>query len=156
VSLRIDHTFSNRVSVFGRYNRSPSQNIFRFDSLSSIKTQEVNTTTFTAGANWLVSGNLSNFVRFNYSRQTTVGANRIDSFGGAPALPPSDLIPPGSSVNDSFAVFGLTFIGDRLTDLQLGLDAENRVGQWNVVDDFASTMGSHQLKFGADYRRLPV
>jgi Carboxypeptidase regulatory-like domain/TonB dependent receptor/TonB-dependent Receptor Plug Domain len=164
VSLRIDHTLNSRLSLFGRYNRSPSQNTSRsalVSSLSSVKDQEVSTTTLTAGVNWLISGNLSDSLRFNYSRQTASGINHLDNFGGATPPSPAALLPTGTSVDDSFATFNLVFLGnplgsDLLSSLFLGLDGMNRVEQWNVVDDFAVTKGTHQLKFGADYRRLPV
>jgi len=162
VSLRMDHTFNSRLSVFGRYSRSPSDNIFRFVSLSSVKEQEVSTNTFTAGLNWLISGNMFDSLRFNYSRQTASGSNHLDNFGGATPPSPAALMPAGTSVNDSFAVFNAFFVGflsganDNLESLFLGQDAKNQVRQWNVIDDFSYTKGSHQLKFGADYRRVPI
>jgi hypothetical protein len=162
VSLRMDHSFNERLSLFGRYNRSPSQNMFRFVSLSSVKDQEVNTTTFTAGANWLISRDTSDSLRFNYSIQTASGSNHLDNFGGATPPSPAALMPVGTLVNDSTAVFNASFINlfsganDNIQTLFLGLDAKNQVGQWNVVDDFVVTKGRHQVKFGADYRRLPV
>jgi len=162
VSIRIDHKFNDRLSVFGRYNRSPSHNIFRFGSLSSVKNQEISTNTVTAGASWLISAKAFESLRFNYSRQTASGSNHLDNFGGATPPSPAALMPAGTSVNDSFATFNAAFINlfsganDNINSLYLGLDARNQVGQWNVVNDFAVTKGPHQLKFGADYRRLPL
>jgi len=161
VSLRIDHSFNSRLSVFGRYNWSPSKDSFRFLSLSSIFDQKIDSTTFTTGANWLNSGSMSDSLRFNYSRQTASGPNRLDNFGGATPPSPSALMPAGTSVDDSLADFNAAFIGnplgaDHLQSLSLGLTARNEIAQWNAVDDFALTKGRHQLKFGADYRRLPV
>src|SRR6267378_7982813 len=161
VSLRLDHSFNSRLSIFGRYNWSPSKDSFRFLSLSSIFDQKIDSTTFTAGANWLNSGSMSDSLRFNYSRQTASGPNRLDNFGGATPPSPSALMPAGTSVNDSLADFNAAFIGnplgsDHLQSLSLGLTARNEIAQWNAVDDFAVTKGRHQLKFGADYRRLPV
>ncbi|MHB8500733.1 MAG: TonB-dependent receptor [Candidatus Acidiferrales bacterium] len=161
VSLRIDHTFNSRLTIFARYNRSPSQNIFRLLSLSTIKNQEVDTTTFTAGASWLISGKISDSLRFNRSTQTAFGSNSLDSFGGATPPSPSTLMPAGTSVKDSFATFNPVFVGDPLgsdllSSLNLGLDARNQVVQWNAVDDLVVTEGTHQLKFGIDYRRLSI
>lgn len=162
VSLRIDHTFNGRLSVFGRYNRSPSHDIFRLGSLSSVEDQNVNTTTFTAGVNWLISGNVSDSLRFNYSKQLASGSDHLDNFGGATPPSPAALMPAGTSVNDSFATFNPSFLNifsganDNLQSLFLGSVARNQVAQWNVVNDFAIARGPHELKFGADYRRLPV
>jgi Carboxypeptidase regulatory-like domain/TonB dependent receptor/TonB-dependent Receptor Plug Domain len=161
VSLRVDHTFNSRLSAFARYNRSPSENLFRLLSLSTIKDQEINTTTITAGANWLILGTMSDVLRVNYSKQTAFGANHLDNFAGAAAPSPAALMPAGTSVNDSFATFNPVFLGnplgsDLLASLDLGLDAKNQVGQWNVVDDLALTKGAHRLKFGIDFRRLSI
>jgi hypothetical protein len=161
-SVRIDHTFSSRLSVFGRYNRSPSQSSSRITAgLSSLFDIPLDTTTFTAGVNWLISVNASNSLRFNYSRQTASLSNRLDDFGGATPPSPAALMPVGTSVSDSFAAFNPIFLGnplgsDGLSSLFLGVSGNNQVVQWNVVDDFAVTKGQHQMKFGADYRRLPI
>ncbi len=162
VSFRTDHRFNERLSTFGRYNRSPSRGTSRLLSLSSLREEEVNTTTFTAGANWLISGSLYNAVRFNYSRQRASASHRLDDFGGAAPPSPAALMPAGTTVNDAFALFNAVFVGffsganNNLESLILGTTGNNQVGQWNVVDDFSFSKGSHQLKFGADYRRLPV
>src|SRR5258708_7508672 len=162
VSFRIDHAFNSRLSMFGRYNHSPSGTLFRFESLSSIKDQQVNTDTFTAGLNWLISGNISDSLRFNYSKQTAFGSNHVDNFGGATPPSPAALLPAGVSVNDSFAVFSPAFVGffqgvnDNMKSLFIGLDAKNQVAQWNVINDFTLAKGSHQFKLGIDYRRLPI
>lgn len=162
VSLRIDHTFNTHFSIFGRYNRAPSQNSIRVDSLSTILATKVDTTTFTAGANWLISGTLFDSVRFNYSRQTASGSFQLDNFGGATPISPAGLLPPGASVNDARADLDAQFLNifsganDLIQNLEVGLAGRNQVGQWNVLNDFSATKGSHQLKFGVDFRRLPI
>jgi len=163
-SLRIDHTFNSHLSVFGRYNRSPSQNSSRpgqNTSLSSVFDTTADTTTITAGTNWLINRNASDSLRFNYSRQTASLLSRLDNFGGATPPPTSALIPAGASVNDNFATFNPVLLGnplgsDLLTSLSLGLFGNNHVGQWNAVDDISVTKGRHQMKFGINYRRLPI
>jgi outer membrane receptor protein involved in Fe transport len=74
----------------------------------------------------------------------------LDNFGGAVPLPDSLLFPAGfSSTNSNFEFFvqgvGEFFKGKNPTDEQR---------QVNLVDNLSVTTGSHQLKFGADYRRL--
>src|SRR6266403_446391 len=157
-SLRIDHTFNSHLSVFGRYNRAPSQNTLRVASLSTNEVQEVNTTTATTGANWLISGGILDSVRFNYSTQTASGVTRLDIFGGATPPPVAALFPPGTSPSKGFVIFDPSFIGaGDMPSLVWGLvGARNQVKQWNFVDDLSITRGSHLLKFGVDYRRLPI
>src|ERR1700722_14465452 len=54
-SLRIDHTFNGRFSIFGRYNDAPSQLANRSDSLSELDTTNTNTQTITVGVNMNLS-----------------------------------------------------------------------------------------------------
>src|SRR4029077_17677745 len=68
-SVRIDHTFNDNFSIFGRFNDSPSQTANRIGALSTIETIDTNTRTMTVGANMSWSSRLSNMVRGNYSTQ---------------------------------------------------------------------------------------
>jgi hypothetical protein len=154
LSGRIDHTLSDKWTLFGRFNRSPSQSQTRLGSLSWIKNQEIDTTTATVGSNAQLSQNMSNSLRFNYSRQTGNGNNQLDSLGGA--VPPSfsSLLPSPFSTTNSAADF--TSFQDGLAELRLGLETRNIGSQWNVVDDLSFVRGAHLLKFGVDYRKLLV
>lgn len=152
-SLRLDHTFNGRFSIFGRYNWAPSKNKERpgSSSLSELQTVNVNTQTLTLGLNAQLRANLINSLRANYSVQKATTDFRLDSFGGA--VPPTStfLLPPPFNSQDGIAFF-FPFFGVPL--YEFGRDANNRETQWNVVDDLSLVRGSHQLKFGADYRRL--
>jgi hypothetical protein len=149
-SLRIDHTFNGRFSIFGRYNDAPSKVADRADSLSEIETTITNTQTVTVGVNMAFSSRLFNAVRGNYSTQTAGRSFALDSFGGA--------VPPDPSVLMGSLAPAQTFVSflplDGTYDLNLGTDAKNRTRQLNVVDDLSFTMGAHQLKFGGDYRAI--
>lgn len=74
----------------------------------------------------------------------------MDDFGGA--VPPStESLKPDSASNQSslfFVNFGFEFA------LLLGEQALNYQRQLNIVDNVATVVGSHQLGFGVDYRRL--
>src|SRR5262249_3775220 len=48
----------------------------------------------------------------------------------------------------------LSFITFDTSFYQTGPDARNRSRQLNFADDTGVTLGSHQLKFGADYRQI--
>ena len=150
-SLRIDHTFSRRLSVFGRYNWAPSESRSRQDSLSEIQAVTVNTDTLTLGANSQIKSNLFNSLRVNYSMQKGGTDFLLDSLGGATSPPASAFFPAPFSPQDGTAFFfplsGPRFYG-------VGQDARNETSQWNVVDDFAIAKGPHQIKFGVDYRRI--
>ena len=152
-SLRIDHTFNDRFSIFGRYNYAPSQIAGRESggsvSLSTFQTTLTNTQTVTLGANMALSSSLSNTIRGNYSTQRSGQSFTLDSFGGATPLNPSLLLGSLSSgQNDAlFYPFDASY-------LFVGNGGVSSTRQANFVDDLAISVGSHQLKFGVDFRAL--
>lgn len=148
-SIRVDHTFNSRFSVFGRYNEAPSEFIRRTSSLNRITSGPVNTRTLTLGFSAFLTNRISNILRGNYSTQYAAGIDSLDSFGGA-VPPPSSLLLGPLSVQDSVASF--TLIG--ISQYQIGPADRNTSRQFNFVDDFSIVVGAHQMKFGADYRAI--
>lgn len=150
-SIRVDHALSSKLTLFGRYNYSPSETTARSStSFSSTSTTSFSTHTFTLGLTQNVSSNLSNEARANYSNSKAASVNQLDDFGGA--MPPADtlLFPAGfSSAN---GVFLFVPIGGGALVVGNGFTNEQR--QINLVDNLSLTTGAHQLKFGIDYRRL--
>ncbi len=153
-SLRIDHRIGQKVTVFGRYNYSPSSSVLRGDPnapLSTVSPNEIDTQTATVGSTWLISSVLSNDARFNYSKVSAVNSFFLDDFGGAvplTALP----FPSPFSPSNSYLFFSITGLIHRT--LQAGFDTRNLQHQINFVDNLSFQRGGHSLKFGADYRRL--
>ena len=157
-SLRIDHKFGDRFSMFGRYNYSPSELSQRGNSntglsVNTVTSSRIVTQTATAGATWSVSPMITNDVRFNFSRNDAKGQVTLDNFGGAVPLTASNLPFPGSftSANSTFTMGIFTLAGGFL---QVGRSAHNVQRQINIIDNVSIQKGSHSLKFGADYRRL--
>jgi len=152
-SLRIDHALNDRFSIFGRYNYAPSQTDGPQPgggySLSTFQAAVTNTQTLTLGANMVLSPRLSNTIRANYSTQRSGQSYTLDSFGGATPLNPSLLLGSLSSSQD-LALFNPPDTGT----LAVGNGGVSRTRQANVVDDLTISVGSHQLKFGGDYRAL--
>src|SRR5262245_37101495 len=71
-SIRIDHTINPNLTIFGRYNHSPSVSAIRGGgfSLSTIRNSIYKTQTLTGGITWLFASAASNDFRFNYSRSS--------------------------------------------------------------------------------------
>jgi len=155
-SIRIDHSINSALTLFARYNYSPSNTAQR-DLSAPSKTSSTSfaTHTMTLGLNVGFSPNLSNEARFNYSNVHGTLSSKLDNFDGAVPLPDSVMFPPGtSSANSLFSVqirgagtggTAALFAGN------LG-NAEQR--QVNILDNLAFTVRRHQLKFGVDYRWL--
>jgi Carboxypeptidase regulatory-like domain/TonB dependent receptor-like, beta-barrel/TonB-dependent Receptor Plug Domain len=150
-SLRIDHTFNERFSIFERYNHAPSQIQQRELglSLSDINSTNVNTDTLTIGVNMLLSNRISNTVHGNYSTQNSNSFFTLDSLGGATPISPNLLL-GNLPVSDNAGFFD-TF---DTSPYIVGPSGRNQTRQLNFTDDLAITSGVHQLKFGADYRAI--
>jgi len=154
-SIRIDHQVSGKLTIFGRYNDSPSQIGQRGASgapLSTMATSRIDGRQITAGAEWNISGLAIDEARFNYSRTNATLIQSLDGFGGATPLS-SVALPAPFTVNDSvfqaFIValnpFGILGIGPSTQSIQQ---------QYNFVDNVTLQRGSHSLRIGVDYRQL--
>jgi hypothetical protein len=155
-SIRVDQVVSPKLSFFGRYNYSPSSLDQRggfgppFSVLSSTQLLSSSVQTLTVGLTQTIRPGISNEVRANYSNQRVGLRFDLDDFGGAVPLPDSLVFPPGFSSKNGILEL-LPLGAGELVDGELGIDEQRQV---NLVDNLSVTTGSHQLKFGADYRWL--
>jgi hypothetical protein len=153
-SVRIDHAVNDKLTFFGRYNYSPSETIQRgvFSSLNTVNPIRSRTQTLTFGSTFAASSRIINDFRANWSRTNGGSLFFIDSFGGA--IVPSDavLLPSFASRDDAQINFRVT--GSASANFRVGSVADNLQQQVNLVDNLSVVADAHQLKFGADYRRL--
>jgi len=152
-SIRIDHTFNDKLTLFGRYNQSPSQTTQRAvsnRSVNNLAESRFKTQTLTVGATQVFTPTVSNEIRANYTKSEGASFLSLDEFGGA-VLPPDSLLFPSFTTRDD-ALFILGIIGGRA--LVLGKNVGNIQRQINLVDSLSIVTGAHQLKFGIDYRLL--
>jgi hypothetical protein len=155
-SVRIDYLLAPRITIFGRYSDAPSSlaqravNAFEYSDVANTKYR---TQTATVGSTQTLTPQLTNEVRFNYSRSAAHTFFTLDDFGGATPPPASALFPPGYSQQNA----ALLFLGDtnpyglKFLTGELG---NNLTQQINVTDNLSRVVGAHQMKFGVDYRRL--
>jgi len=155
-SIRVDHAINSKVNLFGRYNYSPSSLNQRptnqgFEpNLSTTQLFSTSVQTITVGSSQILKSSISNEARANYSNDRFGTRFFMDDFGGAVPLPDSALFPPGfSAVN---GVFSLEIGG--VGELIEGFGGKDEQRQVNLVDNLSWSKGSHQLKFGVDYRWL--
>jgi hypothetical protein len=153
-SLRVDHKINDRLSLFGRYNYSPSELTERgfLTSLSTVSPTTTITQTGTFGATWAISPIAANDFRFNYSSTDASSTTGLDSFGGAVPLRTLPLPSPFTArdADFNFVVFSL----GNYPSLSAGASGHNQQRQLNILDSVSLQKGSHSLKFGMDYRRL--
>jgi hypothetical protein len=155
-SLRIDHKAGNTVSLFGRYNYSPSSSSQRGYApseltLNTVLQSRILTQTGTAGVSWVISPATIDDLRFNYSRADSRGQYTLDNFGGA--VPLSSL-PFPSPFTDQNGLFQLTILSLDRPYLASGINGQFQQPQINLVDSLSVQNGAHGLKFGVDFRRL--
>ena len=155
-SIRLDHVINSKLSLFGRYNYSPSDLDQRGPLITTARVLSMrepfdsSVQTLTIGLTELAKPGISNEIRANYSNQRVGTDYELDDFGGAVPLPDSLLFPSGfSSTNGSFALF-IPGAGEYTE----GKSATDEQRQVNLVDNLSVTKGSHQMKVGVDYRWL--
>jgi hypothetical protein len=155
-SVRVDHVVNSKMSLFGRYNYSPSSLDQRGPSfgsgvvLSDTESASFSVQTFTVGLAEIVTPKISNEVRANYSNDRVGTKFALDHFGGAVPPPDSLLFPSGFSSTNAVFAFFIGGIGEFGT----GKQATDEQRQVNLVDNLSLTNGSHQMKLGVDYRWL--
>jgi hypothetical protein len=158
--IRIDHTVNSKLTVFARYNNAPSESLTRRagSTLSSLLSSRLAAQTITAGATASLTPQASNELRLNYSDNGAFARSTLDNFGGATPPPRNVLIP--TQYDSTFAqgqVRLQSFPGLTSTAFPFLLITDNGVSsqhQFNIADNFSYSAGSHQFKFGVDYRRL--
>lgn len=152
-SIRVDHTFSTKLTLFARYNHAPSETIGRGvgGALSIVNPIKARTLTLTTGATYIISPKISNDLRINYSTNSAMGSFDVDGLGGGVRPADSVLFPSFTSSREA----GLNFnMSDGQAAFALGAFISNLQRQLNVIDNASLVIGAHQIKFGIDYRRV--
>ena len=159
-SIRVDHHFNQKYSVFGRYNRAPSYSDSRQGNLSELSRFIQDTETLTLGSSQMFTGKLINEARFNLSRNFGRWHQTFDGFGGGQAPPSPSLFLPAPGryayfilvLND--AASNSTSPNVQSAGVQFGPTADNEGRSINAIDNVNWLAGKHLLKFGVDYRWL--
>jgi len=149
-SVRFDHVVKDKLKLFLRFNNTGSSTASRPLIGPSIKTSSNYTTrTYTSGVTTLFSSRLTNDFRLNYSSNEPNAKSTISPIGGGT---PIDLLQLSGLNAGAEATFCYVTTGGTCIELdQAQWSAGNK--QWNLVDTVSLSLGRHQLKFGADYRR---
>lgn len=151
-SIRVDHVINSNLSLFGRYNYSPSNTDARnpYGALSTTQLLSSAVHTFTIGLTGSISPRMINEVRANYSNDRVGTRFSLDSFGGAVPVPDSTLFPSGFTSANGLYEFFLAGVGEWAVG-KFGTDEQRQV---NLIDNFSWSKAGHQFKFGVDYRWL--
>ncbi len=147
-SARLDHSIGPRLSLFARYSRTPSETDAGYSQVnhSSFLSESV-----TAGMTALIGAGMNNELRVNTTSSTVDGEWRNTDDGGAVPLDLS-LLPLPVAVPREKSFYQLTVAG--VGQLITGVTGANSERQFNLVDTISLSRGTHQFRFGGDYRRL--
>src|SRR5271157_586288 len=154
-SGRIDYLMNNKVTIFGRYSEAPSDTVQRAGAQSNYNAlyhTDYTIRTLTIGSTQMLSSRLINEARFNYSRSRAHSKFTLDNFGGG--VPPANsvLFPSVAPQNSNAEFLGdVNPFGLRYYSGELGNNLQQQI---NLTDNVSYAIGSHQLKFGIDYRRI--
>jgi hypothetical protein len=155
-SIRFDHNVTDKLRLFFRFSDTGSSSArrgtapggFGFTPSMNI-TSAFTVRTYTAGATSIFTSHLSNEFRFNYTSNETSSEEVIDAFGGSTPANLAQLTGLGSGSDvqllPCYPPFCPTLEQKRAAAAQR---------QWNLTDSVSFSLGRHQFKFGADYRRL--
>jgi len=153
-SVRVDHIFAAKLTLFFRIGYAPSSTEQRgtVGATSGISRASINTTTFTLGALSQLSGRAGNDFRLGYARSDAKQEGSVDAFGGATPVNLAAAMGAGSFAGSSLQMeIDVPGVGSSVIGENTG---NNRLRQWNAVDTFSMVLGRHRLKVGADYRRI--
>jgi TonB dependent receptor len=148
--LRLDHSLTDRLMLFARYNRAPSQRLDPWfqGPPSNIQRYAIETEMLTMGLTHALTLNLVNELRLNGSRQSADVSIGTREVAGAKSIPDSTIFPAGYTSRDASVTVGFL----TLPSLALGLVSQDRARQLQFIDNLSYGRAAHQFKFGVDYR----
>ncbi len=158
-SLRLDQSFNPNLRLFVRWDYSPSSTASAGSPGSSGFTPnmfyetQVTTDTLTLGLDQTLTNTMANQFRANFSYLRSYGNQYLTDLGGAQVPTNAQLAAVmGQGVNPATAQFGFE-LGDG-SSYYVGPSGINDQRQLNFVDNLSFVSGTHQMKFGIDYRWL--
>src|SRR5205823_4775065 len=154
VSARFDQSVHDKLKLFFRSSNTTSSATDRGTGSpnsvpANMGTGDYTNRTYTMGANSTFSPRVNNDLRLNYSSNEAVRSSRIGSFGGGQAVDLAQLQGISPASGTAYAI--VVSLPDNAGLVQSFQSGKQR--QWNLVDAMSMSLGAHQLKFGADYRR---
>ena len=152
LSVRLDHRFNDRFSVFGRYSYTPSETTSRLlSNLAQTQTNEFGNRSITVGSTQIFSTSVVNDLRVSRTNVDSRSLFETTAFGGATPYNIPDIPTVNTSSDNRINVAFLFGPTPRATFSLLNQSGEQE--QWNIVDTLSVAVGQHSLKFGVDHRR---
>jgi hypothetical protein len=147
---RVDHALSSRATLFGRYNDSPSFNEFGSTQVNRLDLRFQSLTlglNLRPGSRWIID------LRGNESQaeaQSSWAPAGQANASGCDLEPMTSYLFPAAGTCDWLLRFSIGGVGQMVT----GHEGTRRQRQFQAVESAAWKIGSHDVRFGADYRRM--
>src|SRR5262249_53541993 len=144
-SIRVDHAFGSRVTLFGRYSDTPSHTTQRTPAgPSQLTTTDYHTRTLTMGLTQIISPLLSNEFRASYNDSHAGSILAVDPFQGATPRDPAALFQALNFPGEVSPQNGFLFSSVTSTSFYAaGKNAINKQHQVNLVDTVSLVTGAH-------------
>ncbi|MGC9971531.1 MAG: carboxypeptidase regulatory-like domain-containing protein [Bryobacteraceae bacterium] len=162
--IRIDHTLTSRVNLFGRYSfvnthmfwPPPRSGYSEGSSSDAFGTSANRSQSVAFGATWALTPRLLSETRFGYNNGSYY---QEPPLYGSPC--PDKLIGLQGSVTDpslcgGLPVFGMPGNGTRRIGRSTSVPAFNTPQSYDVRQSIAWTHGAHALKFGIEHEYMTV
>jgi hypothetical protein len=144
--LRIDHTLTDHVSLFGRYQWAPSYNEA---GAAEIEHLHLRSSSMTLGIEAMLAPAVTSDLRTNIWTTSADSSWSADSTAGGQPLDFASLL---NSQPTAPAIYGVAIGG--VAALLSGATGRNHQGQWDLVETLGVNRTKHEWRFGVDYERL--
>jgi hypothetical protein len=164
-SVRVDHNFTPKVSMFVRYGDTPSY--AQSNELYSVTARQLNAHTWTVGGAAQLSPTQSNEFRLGYLGSTLNASTTTEQISGDETSPPAgDLnaalgVPSTLNVAPSVAstyisasaeaYVHITGVGDSDSNTN---QITSSLSQWNLRDTYSLQTRNHLFRFGVDEQHI--
>jgi len=146
-SIRSDYHPSSRMSVFFRYSYAPSDSGASTGAI--LNTTHIVPHSFTFGHTYILSSTMLNDLRFNFTDVSAKSQYNMTTFDGGVPVSNSFLFPAPYTYATGQFLFSMG-----IEELASGQAINNHQQQFNLVDALSVAKGTHQMKFGVDWRQL--
>jgi hypothetical protein len=148
-AVRLDHSFTSWLTAFVRYNEAPSSTEF---GTSPVNTLDLTSRAITVGFDVRVKPNLFVDLRLNYANATATSVwNQSGSTASSCDLEPTTFqFLHVQGVCNYLVRLSIAGVGQVVS----GSEGERSQTQFQVTPAANWNIGTHAIRFGADYRRL--
>ena len=155
-SFRVDHRFNDKYTIWGRFSYSPSRtNNLDLSDLAETDTTATDLQSYTFGTTQNFNSRWVNDIRGNYTRVAGSASADITTLGGAVPIPTSVLWPGGQVPSEGYSIFSIANVGGSFNiGPTSGGEGLNVPHQYEALDNLSYLHGSHQFKFGVDFRLI--